>query len=521
MTDPVTNNFSLVQPTVGGDLNLWGGVLNNGVIAAIDATLGSNLSVAITTTDVTLTTAQLQNAIFVITGALTGNRSLILPLSPNSATVAVGGRFVVVNTTTGAYNLTVKTAASGSTGVTVPQGFATLLYSDGTNVGYADSGVPASIAAVNGNPNGQLAGIAGSINSNASLALDYTNLIIYVCTTSGNSAGAVWSKPVVPLTRGFDTAVNVSIVATHTGGNLLNIALKTVAGVDPSVSDSVICNFQTVSGAATTGGVTPVTISSALSMTTNATGATLGSVNSTPFRLWIALFNNAGTAVLAIRNCSTASGIFSIAEYGVSSTVAISGGATSAGVWYTPNGTTLSNCAFRVIGYCEYTSGLATAGTYTSDPSNTVIFGPGIKKPGDVVQSVLNSTATTTTINSSTKSATALVGTITPTSAANLVKVQAYAQWNSIVGSTVGWATLWRGTGTTQIGNTSTLAQVGQAGTSAAPVTLFALDSPGVTSSTQYGVYVANNAAGNQIFLGTNSSIPTNTGVMILEEIMG
>ena len=196
MVDAVTNNFSLVQPTVGGDLNIWGGVLNNGVIAALDATLGANLAVSITAADVTLTAAQFQNAIFVCSGVLTGNRSLILPLSPNSATVAVGGRFVVVNNTTGAFTLTVKTVAVGSTGVTVPQGFTAALYSDGTNVGYGNNGLPAYAQSVNGNPNGQLAGTAGSVNTNASLAFDYTNNLLYSCTTTGNTAGAVWTVAV-------------------------------------------------------------------------------------------------------------------------------------------------------------------------------------------------------------------------------------------------------------------------------------------------------------------------------------
>src|ERR1035437_888483 len=194
MTDPVTNNLSLIQPTVGADLNLWGGVLNNGVIAAIDATFGANLAVSITVADVTLTAAQFQNAIFVVSGALTGARNLILPLFPNSATVAVGGRFVVVNNTTAAYSLTVKTAASGSTGVVVPQGFTALLYSDGTNIGYGNSGLPSYAAASNGNPNTQLAGTAGSVNTNASLAFDYTNNLLYICVTTGNAAGAVWAQ---------------------------------------------------------------------------------------------------------------------------------------------------------------------------------------------------------------------------------------------------------------------------------------------------------------------------------------
>ena len=208
MTDPVTNNYSFILPTVGSDLNLWGGLLNNGVFNALDATLGSSLAVTVTSTDVTLTTSQFQNAVFVCSGALTGNHSLILPLGPNSATVAVGGRFIVVNNTTGAYNLTVLTAASGSTGVTVPQGFAANLYSDGTNVGYGSSGLPAYAMAVNGNPNGQLAGVAASVNTNAQLAYDYIGNSLYVCVLTGTSTTAVWANPgaiIQPTPEGYLT----------------------------------------------------------------------------------------------------------------------------------------------------------------------------------------------------------------------------------------------------------------------------------------------------------------------------
>ena len=84
---------------------------------------------------------------------------------------------------------------------------------------------------------------------------------------------------------------------------------------------------------------------------------------------------------------------------------AVSSGATSADVFYTPNGTTVSSKAFRITGYLEYLSGLAvehhktgemvwlplsdaagdlfsraTAGTYGSAPTNLQLFGPGIKK---------------------------------------------------------------------------------------------------------------------------------------------
>ena len=210
MSDPVTNNYGLTQPQVGGDLNTWGGVLNSAVIGVLDTILGANFAVAITTNDVTITASQFQNAVFIVSGALTGNRNLIIPLSPNSATLACGGRFVVINNTTGNYNLTVVTAATASTGIVVPQGATAFLYSDGTNVGYCANGLPGYALASNGNPNKSLAGTAASVNTNAQFAFDYANSILYICTTTGNAAGAVWTNVVagsapLPVPQGYLT----------------------------------------------------------------------------------------------------------------------------------------------------------------------------------------------------------------------------------------------------------------------------------------------------------------------------
>ncbi len=196
MTDPVSNNYSLTLPTVGGDSGTWGTVLNSGVITVVDAALGANFSTVITSADVTLTTTQFQNAIFVVSGTLTGNRNLIVPLSPNSTTAACGGRFVVVNNGAGAFNLSVKTATTGSSAV-VPQGFAAALYSDGVNVKSALDGLPGYAKASNGTPS-SLPGTAGSVNTNASLAYDYANNKLYVCTTSSTTA-ATWMLPVTAI----------------------------------------------------------------------------------------------------------------------------------------------------------------------------------------------------------------------------------------------------------------------------------------------------------------------------------
>jgi hypothetical protein len=86
---------------------------------------------AITVTTANVTVTQLQSAypILVISGALTGARSLILP--------AVVGQWIIQNNTTGAFTLTVKTAAG--TGVVATQGQSTYLYGNGTNIYFASS----------------------------------------------------------------------------------------------------------------------------------------------------------------------------------------------------------------------------------------------------------------------------------------------------------------------------------------------------------------------------------------------
>jgi hypothetical protein len=72
----------------------------------------------------TLSGFQLNRISYNLTGVLTGNRVIIVPTTIQ--------QYWINNSTTGSYTLTVKTAAG--TGPTVPQGGASILYCDGTNV---------------------------------------------------------------------------------------------------------------------------------------------------------------------------------------------------------------------------------------------------------------------------------------------------------------------------------------------------------------------------------------------------
>lgn len=87
----------------------------------------------------TLTGTELNRIAYNFTGLLTGNRSIIVPNTVQ--------QYWVSNQTTGAYTLTIKTAAG--TGVIVGAGSRNILYSDGVNVVDADTStisLPVTIA---------------------------------------------------------------------------------------------------------------------------------------------------------------------------------------------------------------------------------------------------------------------------------------------------------------------------------------------------------------------------------------
>jgi len=96
----------------------------NNAFQAFDKAIAGKLSQAITTADVTLSDADARNAIIELTGTLTGNRSLIVPTRTKI--------YAIYNNTSGAFTVTVKTAAGS--GVTVSQGTREFVYCDGTNV---------------------------------------------------------------------------------------------------------------------------------------------------------------------------------------------------------------------------------------------------------------------------------------------------------------------------------------------------------------------------------------------------
>lgn len=89
-------------------------------------------------TDVTLTSTEAANLLQEYTGALTGSINVIVPTAVAS--------YHVFNNTSGAYTLTVKTAAG--TGISVTQGTRSILDCDGTNVVVAQTATVGTVTSV-------------------------------------------------------------------------------------------------------------------------------------------------------------------------------------------------------------------------------------------------------------------------------------------------------------------------------------------------------------------------------------
>jgi hypothetical protein len=358
--------------------------------------------------------------------------------------------------------------------------------------------------------------------SGATNALQWvTNTGIQCGTLGTQSAGwglalntGVLSIATAQPPYGFDQPVNLGLSAAAAGSNL-TITLTGANGSNASATNPVSIPFR--SGTLATGLPVWGVITSALTLVIPS-GATLGTSSSNvPFRIWLFASYNGGTPQLAAVVCSSASQIFPCAswEYTRITSTTISGLATSSGVLYATAG--VSNDPVRIIGYCDFASGLATAGSWASACTTLQLFGPGVKKPGDSVQTVYAIQGTQFSISSTTFANTSLSASITPTTTMNLIKVSANGEFTTgTTSSSAVTGAIFRGSApTTQVGIAQTLNTL-VANNQVAPGYWVVLDAPGVASSTTYN-FGAKVSTGTALFGFATSP----TASMLLEEIMG
>lgn len=119
----------LTYPTTGDLVGTWGGTVNTGITALIEDAIAGLSTIGMTDADYTLTanngtSDEARKAALKLTGTLTAARNVVVP--------TVTKIYIVSNSTTGGFAVTVKTAAGS--GVSVPNGSTYIVRCDGTNV---------------------------------------------------------------------------------------------------------------------------------------------------------------------------------------------------------------------------------------------------------------------------------------------------------------------------------------------------------------------------------------------------
>ena len=352
------------------------------------------------------------------------------------------------------------------------------------------------------------------------IVFDYSRATGAALSTVGLSVGA---SALGNSSLGFNLPVNLGITAS-VASNALTVNITGADGSVPSSLNPVLIPFRS----ATLATGTPVidSLQAALSITV-ASSNTMGCSSNIACRIWIYAIDNGGTVVIGLMTCSNTTTISSCNDDLLYNTASGTSGGSSIGVLYASTGS-LAGKAVRIIGYLEATE--VTAGTWATAPSKIQIFGPGMKKPGDVVQTVYVTTTISTTgpTSSTARWNTSLSGSITPTSAINLVKVAAngMANVNQGAGNSAIFQ-LYRGTNATGIGNLSGFSQAALPGLTSIVIHGFVLDAPQSASAVTYGLYgvcpTAQTVA--SVWLpatsGMGATLPTDTGELIMEEIMG
>jgi hypothetical protein len=232
----------------------------------------------------------------------------------------------------------------------------------------------------------------------------------------------------------------------------------------------------------------------------------MGCVSTVACRIWIYAIDNGGSVALGLMVCSTSTQIFSCGDELLYNTPSGTSGGSSAGTLYGSAGL-LSGAAVRIIGYLEATE--TTAGSWDTMPSKLQLFGPGVHKPGEVVQTVFAQTGTNASAGSTFAASNVAVG-ITPTSGINIIEVSLSGNCNTGPGATM-TVTVRRGTST----NVGQSEQVGISGSGSSGLAIDGavafdfLDVP--PSAATYTIYF-NSSTGSSVITG---------GHALAREIMG
>lgn len=326
MVSTYTPNKNLELPGFNDYVNSWNTPVNAD-FTAIDTALGgvTNLSVTGISGDVTLTSTQYRPFQIIISGTLTANVRYRVPAS-------VGGQWTVTNNTTGAFTLTIASAAGGSN-ISLPSG-TTIVSCDGTASGMRLS-VSSSSSAVT-SFGGGTTGLTPAAASTGPITLGGTLAVANGGTglSSTPANGQIDIGNGTGFTRATLTAGS-GVTITNGAGSII-ISSSTSGGTVTSVGVSGGTTGLTTSGGPVTGSGT-ITLAGTLAVANGGTGIT-----TTPSNGQLLIGNGSGYTAATL----SAGANMTITNAAGSITLAASGGKfqsqvfSSSGTWTAPTGVT-------------------------------------------------------------------------------------------------------------------------------------------------------------------------------------
>lgn len=262
----VTTNLALNEPAYNSTSPTWDQPLNyNSTI--LDQAFGATTSVSVNTgasgyTNITAPSSsaagQTSQCMRVnLTGAISANQLVLFPQS-------VAGSWIVTNSTTGSFTITLgsnngSNTYAGTT-VTVPQGYSTFVFCDGTNVKLSDDGsINGTISALNVSGNVTVGGKL-TLSTNSTLLSALLNNISETITIIASSATGTINYDITTQSILYYTSnasANFTLNFRASSGTTLNSALSTgqavtVAFLNTNGATGYYNNAITIDGASVT-----------------------------------------------------------------------------------------------------------------------------------------------------------------------------------------------------------------------------------------------------------------------------
>lgn len=199
----------------GEQSGIWGDTTNTNLGTLIDEAIAGVAAITMSDANYTLTVAdgatdQSRKAVLVMAGTLTAARNVICPSSQKV--------YIVKNTTTGGFAITIKTSAG--TGVSVANGMTALVYCDGTNVELAANVNDTTDPTFTGNISLDGAVVVNDSGADKDFRVEGdTDANLIFADASTDRVGIGTNTPTVKLDVSGDSSLNGAVVINEAGAD--------------------------------------------------------------------------------------------------------------------------------------------------------------------------------------------------------------------------------------------------------------------------------------------------------------